>query len=221
MKRLVIFNWTGTIVDKHSIAPLNAIISTFKQTYDRFKIQAFESEIKQYNGTDLLTHLNKLTQREHISSYLYPRLFKNMKHETFEHSRPTIGIMCLFNHLKKNNYAIGSISPYPRELLNIAADRARLEGLDIPLSVAFDETPEPVDQILLNAKNLHLDPSNTTLIKIGNDANGIKIGIQCNQHFREVITIGIAETQDIEEQMFSYGADYVVDDVRRIRNILL
>ena len=135
MKRICIFDWAGTLVDKGSYAPLYA----FKKTLKQFNITQTDSEINKYMGLDKFNHLYKLTKDIEKTRKIYPILIENMKESITQHSIPIPHVNEIFRYLRSKNYYIGSTSGYNRELLNIAMFTAFKHGMHIPFNVASDE----------------------------------------------------------------------------------
>lgn len=238
--KLAIFDWAGTMVDIGSKAPLEAFKSTFQKTYKRFGMKKTDEEILQYMGMDKKLHLNNLTGNKQITEYLYPILLSEMKTNIFKYSKPVAGIDEVFSFVKKNEYLIGSTSGYSRVLLNIAIERAKMEGMIIPFNVASDEVlrPRPFSDMIEKNKLYHkiqyFDTLNKKInkkeydtifykiLKIGDTPIDIEEGI--NSRYYNTIsieTIGITTSFTTKKQMLEKGADYVINDIRDIKNFRL
>ena len=220
MRRICIFDWAGTIVDKGSIAPLVA----FRQTFKQFGISNIsDSQINQYMGMDKYTHLFNLTKNDELTQKMYPHLIMNMKDAVKQYSIPVPGVNEIFRYLLSKKYIIGTTSGYNRELLNIAINTAFLNGMMLPISIASDEVKNPrpkPDMILQNIRLLSLlhgqNFDNAPIVKVGDTVIDIQEGCSVNA----ICNIGISNDPKLTGQMYENGATHVIKNLQEIFTIL-
>lgn len=217
MKKVIIFDWAGTIIDKGSKAPYHAFVNTFK----RHNLKYSDEEINRWMGLDKLTHLSKITNNQKLSSVLYPTLVCEMKDTVRQYSYPCPNVNTLFSYLRSKKYLIGSTSGYSRELLDIAINTASKNGMYIPFNVSSDEVTRGRPSNDMIVKNLHhfgldLKDDDKFIIKVGDTVADIEEGNNANA----ILNIGISEDSVKTTRMLEAGATHVVRDVEELFTIL-
>jgi phosphonoacetaldehyde hydrolase len=215
MRKVCIFDWAGTMVDKGSYAPLYA----FKQTLKQFNIKKSDEEINKHMGMDKFTHLYNLLGNYKDTLKIYPFLIENLKESISKNSIPVSGINNLLSYLKTRNYLIGSTSGYNRSLLNIAINTAFIHKMQIPYNVASDEVTNSRpygDMIIKNLNYLKTNLSEAYIIKVGDTVTDIKEG----QSVHAFMNIGISNNKILTKQMYRQGATHVVEDITELFKIL-
>jgi len=217
MKKVIIFDWAGTIIDKGSKAPYQAFVNTFK----RYNLKYSDEEINKWMGLDKLTHLNKITNNKELSSILYPTLVCEMRDTVRRYSYPCSNVNTLFSYLRSKKYLIGSTSGYSRELLDIAISTASKNGMYIPFNVSSDEVTKgrPSNNMIL--KNLYhfgldLKDEDKIIIKVGDTVADIEEGNNANA----ILNIGISEDSVKTTKMFEAGATHIFRNVEELFTIL-
>jgi len=223
MRRICIFDWTGTIVDKQRLAPLKAFIKTLNQ----FGINnRSDEEIKKYMGMDPFYHLFKLLGNVEMTRNMYPYLTENLKQSFHKYSTPVPYTNDVFKYLKSRGYMIGSCSEYDREILEKAIDTSRFYGMIIPqTSVASDEVKisrPGGDMIKENIKFLSIlngitvQKDKISVIKVGDTIEDIQEGVCAKVEYN----IGISSDKNTTIQMYKQGATHVITNIEDLFRIL-
>ncbi len=182
----VIFDWSGTLVDSESFAPVQAFITLFK----RNGIQITEELVRESMGLLKKDHLRVLLNNREIAAlwaelhgvpdektvqYLHDELEQLMPPIAKKYARPIDGVTDLLEELRVHKIKIGSSSGYNRKTLNEIIPIASSHGLTVDFSIASDEVPagRPAPwMIFRNMEALQVYPP-SSVIRIGDTVQDV------------------------------------------------
>nr|WP_307776294.1 phosphonoacetaldehyde hydrolase [uncultured Cetobacterium sp.] len=254
MKKIeaVIFDWAGTTVDYGCFAPLEVFVEAFKEA----GMDITYEEARKPMGLLKIDHVKALLEMERINNLwiekykrewyqedinkIYARfeeiLFKNLSN----FATPVPGVLDLVKNLRESNIKIGSTTGYTKEMLDIVAENAKLQGYEPDFRITSTEVkggrPHPY-MIQENLKVLNIT-SLDQVIKIGDTISDIKegrnagvwtVGIlkggsELGLSQKQVENMDKIELENLMEstkaKMIEAGAHYVVNEVKDLTKVI-
>lgn len=215
LKKLVIFDWSGTIVDLNNLGPMIG----FRKTFDQFNINVTDQEINKYMGMDKYQHLYQIIKNRDMVDQMYPKLIQNLLSSIKEHSQPVKGFNHVYRILQSQNYLIGSTSGYNRIMLNQIINNIKNQMI-IPYNVTSDEVTNGRPSNEMIRKNLihfGITENETEIIKVGDTVMDILEGVNSNA----IINIGINPDPNIQKIMIDHGATHVCESLLDIVPLII
>lgn len=183
MKRIeaVIFDWAGTTVDYGCMAPILAMIESFKVK----ELEVTLAEIREPMGMLKVDHIEavlnmervrngftQIHQREYeqtdidiIYNHFETCIFKNLH----QHTKVIPGVHDVQEYLRNQNIKIGSTTGYTTPMINIVAESAVKQGY-------FPDVIVASDQVRRGRPYPYMLHQNAAMLEVQNMKHVIKVG---------------------------------------------
>lgn len=247
MKQLeaVIFDWAGTTVDYGCMAPIHAMKEAFKAHHLMITID----EIRKPMGLLKLDHIKAVLDMDrvqnefhqihgrHSESHDIEKIYSQFEQQIFsildQHTKVIDGVLTIQDYLRSQNIKIGSTTGYTKDMINIVASSAKVQGYDPHFVISADQVSHgrPYPYMLqenfaaLQVKNVK------SVIKVGDTIVDILEGLNAGCWSIGVIKgssmLGLGEKEianlpehdlkqkmrQIKYQMLAAGAHYVIETI--------
>lgn len=248
----VIFDWAGTTIDYGCFAPLDVFIKVFQNK----GIDVTPEEAREPMGLLKWQHIREMCNNERIANLwkdtfghfptdedvdaLYadfePILFSILPN----YCTPIPGAIELVEKLRDRGIKIGSTTGYTKEMMNIVAPEAQMQGYTPDSIVTSDDVPDgrPYPWMCYkNAMNLGVYPMKH-IIKVGDTISDIQEGVNAGCWTVGVLkgssSLGLKEEEvqalpadvlaqkisEVAEKFIEAGAHYVVDNIGEVDHLI-
>ncbi|MGY2612221.1 phosphonoacetaldehyde hydrolase [Bacillus pretiosus] len=227
----VIFDWAGTTVDYGCFAPLEV----FMEIFHKRGVAITAEEARKPMGLLKIDHVRALTEMPRIASE-WNRIFGQLPteadiqemYEEFEkilfailprYASPINGVKEVIASLRERGIKIGSTTGYTREMMDIVAKEAALQGYKPDFLVTPDDVPagRPYPWMCYkNAMELGVYPMNH-MIKVGDTVSDIKEGRNAGMWTVGVI-LGSSELGLTEEEVENMDPVELREKIEVVRN---
>jgi len=131
--QLVVFDWTGTLIDYGCKAPVKA----FKKAFNHFGLNPSNKTIRKYIGMDKYNHINNIKNELNTKNIYIPQtdeiynIYENLQIQTInEYSKLITGVLTMQQKLNDRNIHIATTTGYSREMLENVLKNAKLQGFN-------------------------------------------------------------------------------------------
>ncbi|TKH10045.1 phosphonoacetaldehyde hydrolase [Bacillus wiedmannii] len=227
----VIFDWAGTTVDYGCFAPLEV----FMEIFHKRGVAITAEEARKPMGLLKIDHVRALTEMPRIASE-WNRIFGQLPteadiqkmYEEFEkilfailprYASPINGVKEVIASLREKEIKIGSTTGYTREMMDIVAKEAALQGYKPDFLVTPDDVPagRPYPWMCYkNAMELGVYPMNH-MIKVGDTVSDMKEGRNAGMWTVGVI-LGSSELGLTEEEVKNMDPVELREKIEVVRN---
>ncbi|MDA2644004.1 phosphonoacetaldehyde hydrolase [Bacillus cereus] len=227
----VIFDWAGTTVDYGCFAPLEV----FMEIFHKRGVAITAEEARKPMGLLKIDHVRALTEMPRIASE-WNRVFQQLPieadiqemYEEFEeilfailprYASPINGVKEVIASLRERGIKIGSTTGYTREMMDIVAKEAALQGYKPDFLVTPDDVPagRPYPWMCYkNAMELGVYPMNH-MIKVGDTVSDMKEGRNAGMWTVGVI-LGSSELGLTEEEVENMDSVELREKIEVVRN---
>jgi len=234
--RGVIFDWSGTTVDRYSIAPVEA----FCQLFHYFGVNITPDEARTPMGTKKDEHIRMILNNPSVSDRWYSHYknyptendVKNLYNKFIPIQEKIIKDYCsiipgtqktIYDLRKKYKLKIGLTTGFSSNISNIIVDEVRNNGLLFDSVVAGDDVkngnrPNPF-MIYKNMENLNISPVES-IIKVDDTVRGIEEGLEAG-----CWTVGVSRYStymniDNDEHESQLGNDIMKERNENSKNLL-
>ncbi len=248
----VIFDWAGTTVDYGCFAPLEV----FMEIFHKRGVEITAEEARKPMGLLKIDHVRALTEMSRISNE-WKRVFGQLPteediqemYEEFEeilfailprYASPINGVKEVITSLREKDIKIGSTTGYTREMMDIVAKEAALQGYKPDFLVTPNDVPagRPYPWMCYkNAMELGIYPMNH-MIKVGDTVSDMKEGRNAGMWTVGVILgsseLGLTEEEvenmdllELHEKMevvrnrfIENGAHFTIETMQELENVI-
>ncbi|MDF9447037.1 phosphonoacetaldehyde hydrolase [Bacillus toyonensis] len=248
----VIFDWAGTTVDYGCFAPLEV----FMKIFHKRGVEVTAEEARKPMGLLKIDHVRALTEMPRIANE-WKRVFGQLPteadiHEMYKefeeilfailpnYATPIDGIREVMASLRKRGIKIGSTTGYTREMMDIVAKEAKLQGYKPDFLVTPDDVPagRPYPWMCYkNAMELGVYPMNH-MIKVGDTVSDMNEGRNAGMWTVGVILgsseLGLSEWEvetmdpvELHEKMeivrnrfVENGAHFTIETMQELENVI-
>lgn len=248
----VIFDWAGTTVDYGCFAPLEV----FMEIFHKRGVEITAEEARKPMGLLKIDHVRALTEMSRISNE-WKRVFGQLPteediqemYEEFEeilfailprYASPINGVKEVITSLREKDIKIGSTTGYTREMMDIVAKEAALQGYKPDFLVTPNDVPagRPYPWMCYkNAVELGIYPMNH-MIKVGDTVSDMKEGRNAGMWTVGVILgsseLGLTEEEvenmdllELHEKMevvrnrfIENGAHFTIETMQELENVI-
>lgn len=248
----IIFDWAGTTIDYGCFAPLDV----FMKVFEKKGVEVTLEEAREPMGLLKWQHIREMCNSERIANLwkekfghfpadedvddLYmefePMLFSVLT----EYCEPIPGVIELMKRLRRNGVKIGSTTGYTKEMMEVVAPKAKMNGYSPDSIVTAADVPagRPYPWMCYqNAMNLGVYPMNR-IIKVGDTISDIQEGVNAGCWTVGVVkgssVLGLKESevdeltaeelqQKVDEatkKFMQAGAHYVVDSIGEVDTLI-
>lgn len=227
----VIFDWAGTTVDYGCFAPLEVFMKIFQKR----GVEITAEEARKPMGLLKIDHVRALTEMPRIADE-WKRVFGQLPteadiHEMYEefeeilfsilpsYATPIDGVKEVIASLRERGIKIGSTTGYTREMMDIVAREAALQGYKPDFLVTPDDVPagRPYPWMCYkNAMELGVYPMNH-MIKVGDTVSDMKEGRNAGMWTVGVI-LGSSELGLTEEEVENMDSVELREKIEVVRN---
>ncbi|KFN01495.1 phosphonoacetaldehyde hydrolase [Bacillus clarus] len=210
----VIFDWAGTTVDYGCFAPLEV----FMEIFQKRGVEITAEEARKPMGLLKIDHVRALAEMPRIANE-WKRVFGQLPtevdiHEMYEefeeilfsilprYATPIDGVKEVIASLRERDIKIGSTTGYTREMMDVVATEAKVQGYEPDFLVTPDDVPagRPYPWMCYkNAMELGVYPMNH-MIKVGDTVSDMKEGRNAGMWTVGVI-LGSSELGLMEEEV--------------------
>lgn len=227
----VIFDWAGTTVDYGCFAPLEV----FMEIFHKRGVEITAEEARKPMGLLKIDHVRALTEMPRIANE-WKRIFGELPteeniHEMYEefeeilfsilprYAEPINGVKEVITSLRERDIKIGSTTGYTREMMDIVAKEAALQGYKPDFLVTPNDVlagrPYPW-MCYKNAMELCVYPMNH-MIKVGDTVSDMKEGRNAGMWTVGVI-LGSSELGLTEEEVENMDPLELREKIEVVRN---
>ncbi|MGE7892380.1 phosphonoacetaldehyde hydrolase [Bacillus cereus] len=227
----VIFDWAGTTVDYGCFAPLEVFMKIFQKR----GVEITAAEARKPMGLLKIDHVRALTEMPRIADE-WKGVFGQLPteadiHEMYEefeeilfsilpsYATPIDEVKEVIASLRERGIKIGSTTGYTREMMEIVAKEAALQGYKPDFLVTPDDVPagRPYPWMCYkNAMELGVYPMNL-MIKVGDTVSDMKEGRNAGMWTVGVI-LGSSELGLTEEEVESMDSVELREKIEIVRN---
>lgn len=248
----IIFDWAGTTIDYGCFAPLDV----FMKVFEKKGVEVTLEEAREPMGLLKWQHIREMCNSERIANLwkekfghfpadedvddLYmefePMLFSVLT----EYCEPIPGVIELVKRLRRDGVKIGSTTGYTKEMMEVVAPKAKMNGYSPDSIVTAADVPagRPYPWMCYqNAMNLGVYPMNR-IIKVGDTISDIQEGVNAGCWTVGVVkgssVLGLKESevdeltaeelqQKVDEatkKFMQAGAHYVVDSIGEVDTLI-
>ncbi|MFT2134927.1 phosphonoacetaldehyde hydrolase [Bacillus cereus] len=227
----VIFDWAGTTVDYGCFAPLEVFMKIFQKR----GVEITAAEARKPMGLLKIDHVRALTEMPRIADE-WKGVFGQLPteadiHEMYEefeeilfsilpsYATPIDEVKEVIASLRERGIKIGSTTGYTREMMEIVAKEAALQGYKPDFLVTPDDVPagRPYPWMCYkNAMELGVYPMNH-MIKVGDTVSDMKEGRNAGMWTVGVI-LGSSELGLTEEEVESMDSVELREKIEIVRN---
>ncbi len=189
--QMVVFDWSGTLVDYGCLAPAKAFLEAFAKS----KLMLTLPQVRWSMGLHNYEHIHSLLEIPQVSEQfqmvhgrpwndadvlnIYDDLGPLLLDACRQYGRLTPGALEVVAQLRARGIKIGTTSDYARNVAECVYDAARLEGLEADANVAADDTPSarPTPWMIFKLMTeLNVFPP-ASVVKVGDTMPDVEEGI--------------------------------------------
>lgn len=206
--RTILFDLDGTLIDSNQL-----IFTSFKHTFDHYKLDFTDEEILEFNGPALIetfTKIDPIRATEMVATY---RKHNHEVHDEYVTIFPNV--IETLEQLQEKDVKLGIVTTKMSEGVKLGMQLTGIEKYFDSIVTLSDVThakphPEPV---LKAMHELGGDPETT--IMVGDNSHDIEAGKNAG-----VKTAGVAWSLKGKERLLSYEPNYMLDDMKDILQLL-
>lgn len=190
--KAVIFDWSGTIIDFGSLAP----VKVFLELFATHGVALAEAEVRAPMGMLKRDHIRALLEMERVAALwqdvhgapaneqtidaLNAELEQRMPQVAARHVTPLPGAIEALQHLRDRSIRIGSTTGYTRETMNAVQPAAREVGIEVEALYTSSSSDVPAGRpspwmIYRNCIDLDVYPP-SAVVKVGDTLQDIYEG---------------------------------------------
>ena len=222
IRKLVIFDLAGTLIDEGNKAPMSA----FKSAFNKHNYEISEEEINQFMGLNKKDHISLLLQESvgltfddtpqgnqlhnELVDDVYSAFQESLNEYIVSTSKPIPGVPEVIENIKKLNVSVAITTGYNRETVNLIEDNLKdweLPGVVITSDDVSDGRPFPY--MCFRAMEFHTIFSVEDCVKIGDTISDIYAA--SNAGIRSYGVLSGATTQEDFEFLNIQYMDSVAD----------